>query len=139
VAIRLTGQQIRDALEYGLSGIENKEGRFPQISGIAFTYSLKRAPGGRLGTVVIAGEPIDPSRQYTVATNDFLAAGGDGYQAFREAIRQAPDFEILGGTIRSGNLVYNDAGRWLRDVVVSEVSKEKKVNPALEGRIKAEN
>jgi hypothetical protein len=74
-----------------------------------------------------------------VATNDFLAAGGDGYQAFREAIRQAPDFEILGGTIRSGNLVYNDAGRWLRDVVVSEVSREKKVNPALEGRIKVEN
>lgn len=139
VAIRLTGQQIRDALEYGLSGIENKEGRFPQVSGIAFSYSLKRAPGGRLGTVEIAGEPIDPSRQYTVATNDFLAAGGDGYQAFREAIRQATDFEILGGTIRSGNLVYNDAGRWLRDVVVSEVSREKNVNPALEGRIKVEN
>ncbi len=139
IAIRLTGRQIQDALEYGLSGIEAKEGRFPQVSGISFTYSLTRQAGKRIGTITIAGKPIEPSRQYTVATNDFLAAGGDGYQVFREAIRQASDFEIVGGTIKSSNIVYNDAGRWLRDVVVLEVSKEKKIGPAVEGRIRAEN
>lgn len=139
VGIRLTGRQIRDALEYGLSGIESKEGRFPQVAGLTFTYSPKRAAGKRLGAVNIAGRPLDLSRQYIVATNDFLAAGGDGYQVFREAIRRAADFEILGGTIRSSNIVYNDAGRWLRDVVVSEVSRQKKVSTAVEGRIRVED
>ncbi len=139
IAIRLTGQQIKDALEYGLSGIAAKEGRFPQVSGIFCTYSPTGETGKRIGSITIAGEPLELSRQYTVATNDFLAAGGDGYQVFREAIRQGADFEILGGTIKSSNIVYNDAGRWLRDVVVLEVSKEKKINSAVEGRIRAEN
>ncbi len=138
IAIRLTGQQIKDALEWGLSGIGTKEGRFPQVSGITFTYSPERETGKRVRTVTVTGKPLDLSRQYTVATNDFLAAGGDGYQVFREAIRQAPDFEILGGTIRSRNITYNDSGRWLRDVVVLEVSKEKSISSTVEGRIKAE-
>jgi 5'-nucleotidase/UDP-sugar diphosphatase len=138
VGIRLTGQQIRDALEYGLSGIEQKEGRFPQVAGLTVTYSPARKPGNRVGTILVGGEPIEPSRQYIVATVDFLAAGGDGYQVFREAIRQSPDFEILGGTIKSGNIVYNDAGRWVRDVVVSETARQKRLTPAVEGRIQVE-
>ena len=138
VGIRLTGQQIRDALEYGLSGVELKEGRFPQVAGLAVTYSPERQAGKRVGTIHIAGEPIDPSRRYIVATVDFLAAGGDGYQVFREAIRQSPDFEILGGTIKSGNIAYNDAGRWVRDAVVSEMARLKKLAPAVEGRIKVQ-
>ncbi len=138
VGIRLTGQQIRDALEYGFSGIESKEGRFPQVAGLTVTYSPGRKPGERVRTVRVAGEPIDPSRRYIVATVDFLAAGGDGYQVFREAIRQSPDFGILGGTIRSGNLVYNDAGRWVRDAVVSEAARQKKLAPVVQGRIEVE-
>jgi 2',3'-cyclic-nucleotide 2'-phosphodiesterase (5'-nucleotidase family) len=138
VGIRLTGQQIRDALEYGLSGIEQKEGRFPQVAGLTVTYSTARKPGNRVGTILVGGEPIEPSRQYIVATVDFLAAGGDGYQVFREAIRQSPDFEILGGTIKSGNIVFNDAGRWVRDVVVSETARQKRLTPAVEGRIQVE-
>ena len=39
VAIRLTGKQIREALEHGVSTVEEEEGRFPQVSGLTFTYS----------------------------------------------------------------------------------------------------
>lgn len=135
VAIRLTGKQVRDALEYGLSGIETREGRFPQVAGLAFTYFAKHPAGSRVGNILIDGKPIDPAKQYVVATNDFLAAGGDGYQVFREAIRQSPDFAIIGGTIKSDNLVYNDAGTWLRDIVVRSVEEKKNITPPLEGRI----
>jgi 5'-nucleotidase / UDP-sugar diphosphatase len=138
LSIRLTGQQIKEALEYGVSGIDANEGRFPQVSGMSFTYSPAREAGGRIGAIMIAGQPIDLSRRYTVATNDFLAAGGDGYQVFREAIRQAPDFEIVGGTVKSSNIMYNDAGRWLRDVVVAEIQKDKRINSSVEGRIRTE-
>lgn len=137
VAIRLTGQQIKDALEYGLSGIETKEGRFPQVSGLSFAYSPQNPPGKRVVELLINGTPLDPAKHYVVATNDFLAAGGDGYQVFREAIRQSPDFEITGGTIKSGAIAYNDAGRWLKDVVVSEIKRNGKIEAFIEGRIRA--
>jgi 2',3'-cyclic-nucleotide 2'-phosphodiesterase (5'-nucleotidase family) len=81
VGIRLTGKQIRDALEYGLSGIEQKEGRFPQVAGLTVTYSPGKEPGKRVGTILVGREPIDPSRQYIVATVDFLAAGGTGIRS----------------------------------------------------------
>jgi 5'-nucleotidase/UDP-sugar diphosphatase len=42
VAIRLTGKQVRDALEHGVSGIAEGAGRFPQVSGIRSTTSAKR-------------------------------------------------------------------------------------------------
>ncbi|MHB8109852.1 MAG: bifunctional metallophosphatase/5'-nucleotidase [Syntrophorhabdaceae bacterium] len=139
IAIRLSGQQIKDALEHGLSGIESKEGRFPQVSGISFTYSPGKASGKRINELLIGGKPVDLAKHYVVATNDFLAAGGDGYQVFREAIRQSPEFEITGGTIKSGNIAYNDAGRWLRDVVVSVITRDVQIETSVEGRIRTKN
>ena len=37
VKLRLTGAQIWDALENGVSQVENNAGRFPQVSGVSFT------------------------------------------------------------------------------------------------------
>ena len=48
VAIRLTGEQIREALEHGVAGVENRAGAFPQVSGIAFSYSPSASPGSRV-------------------------------------------------------------------------------------------
>lgn len=139
VAIRLTGKQISEAIEYGLSGIESKEGRFPQVSGIAFAYSPQMPPGKRVRSISIGGEPIDQAKEYIVATNDFLAAGGDGYQVFREAIRQPNNFSITGGTIVSTNLTYNDSSRSLQDIIVQTVRKMMVLDPPLEGRIRKED
>src|SRR3989304_10056752 len=38
VAIKLTGKELREALEHGLSAIEKEEGRFPQVSGLTLKY-----------------------------------------------------------------------------------------------------
>jgi 2',3'-cyclic-nucleotide 2'-phosphodiesterase (5'-nucleotidase family) len=136
VAIKLTGKQIRESLEHGVSGEPGRAGRFPQVSGLTFTYNPRAPVGARVREAAIAGEPLDPGKEYTVATNDFLAAGGDGYQAFGEALRSSPDFSSVGGILTGEKLVYNDASRWLRDVVIDYLRKEKKVAPRIEGRIK---
>ena len=47
VAIKLTGRQIRDTLEHGVSAIEEEEGRFPQVSGLMFTYDRKGPKGSK--------------------------------------------------------------------------------------------
>lgn len=135
VSVKLTGRQIREALEHGVSAVENGEGRFPQVSGLTFNYSRSAIPGNRVKEVLIRGVPIDPRGEYTVATNDFLAAGGDGYKAFGEAVRSSKDFSVTGGAMTGAKLVYSDSGRWLRDVVIQYIKEKKRVAPTVEGRI----
>lgn len=136
VTIKLTGQQILDTLEHGVSAIEEGEGRFPQVSGIVFTYDRLGPKGSRVKEVLIGEIPLASEREYTVATNDFLAAGGDGYKAFGDAVKSSSDFAVIGGTMIGDKLVYNDSGRWLRDVVTDFIKTQKEVSPKVEGRIR---
>ena len=135
VAIKLTGQQIREALEHGVSAVEDEEGRFPQVSGLTFTYSPSEKRGSRIKEISVSGHPIELDKEYVVATNDFLAAGGDGYQAFGEAIKSSRDFSVMGGMMKGEKVVYSDSGRWLRDVVVEYIKELKRIAPKVEGRI----
>lgn len=135
VAIRLTGKQIKEALEHGVSAVEEGEGRFPQVSGFFFNYFPAGEKGARIKEISVGGRPIDPDKEYLVATNDFLAAGGDGYKAFGEAIKSSRDFSILGGLMKGGKVVYSDSGKWLRDVVAEYIKERKQVAPKTEGRI----
>ncbi len=96
VAIRITGRQLWDALEHGVSGLEDKAGRFPQVSGLGFSYSPGAPAGSRVKEVTVNGRPLDPEKVYLVATNDFLAAGGDGYLAFGEALKSGEGFREQG-------------------------------------------
>jgi 5'-nucleotidase / UDP-sugar diphosphatase len=135
VAIKLTGRQILETLEHGVSAIEKGEGRFPQVSGLTFRYSLASRPAARVKEVSIAHKPLDPDKEYIVATNDFLAAGGDGYKAFGEAVRSSGNFSVTGGLMKGDKLVYSDSGRWLRDVINEYIREKKFISPGVEGRI----
>jgi 5'-nucleotidase len=81
----VTGAQLWAMLENGVSRINpdgtGTDGRFPQISGFRFTFDFSRAAGSRVVSVQLAnGTPIPAdSTTYTLATNDFVNAGGDGY------------------------------------------------------------
>jgi 2',3'-cyclic-nucleotide 2'-phosphodiesterase (5'-nucleotidase family) len=86
-------------------------------------------------TATLGGKPIDPSQEYSIATLDFMASGGDGYTAFGQAIKSGGDFVEVGGAMRSSRLVYNDPGQFLRDVVLDSLVKESPVAPVVEGRI----
>ncbi len=136
VAIKLMGKQIAQALEYGVSGVEGGQGRFPQVSGLAFKYSPSAPKGSRIREILIAGQPLDPDREYTVATNDFLAAGGDGYGTFAEAVKSSKTFSAVGGMLQGETVVYSDSSRWLRDVVVEYIREKGTIAPGREGRIR---
>jgi len=135
VAVKLIGAQIREALEHGVSAVERGEGRFPQVSGIAFTYNSSAPAGSRVKKILIGGMPVEPDKEYSVATNDFLAAGGDGYKAFGGVVRETNDFAGEGGALKGKKLVYNDSGRWLRDVVIEYIKEHKAIAPVVRGRI----
>ncbi|MDO4567702.1 MAG: bifunctional UDP-sugar hydrolase/5'-nucleotidase [Clostridia bacterium] len=81
VAKEVTGQDIHDALEHAVRVYPETNGGFLQVSGMTFTFYTNRDAGNRVDpeNILIGGEPIDLSATYVLATNDFLAAGGDGF------------------------------------------------------------
>jgi len=91
VRLSLTGAQLRAALENGFSGLPSPAGRFPQVSGLQIEVDASRPAGSRVVSIKVDGQPLDDNKLYTVATNDFMARGGDGYTQFRDAPRLVPD------------------------------------------------
>lgn len=78
--LTVTGLQLRGAIENGLSEIETVRGRFPQISGIEVKYDSSQKAGERVVSITLDGKAIVPTRAYKLATTDYMAQGGDGYQ-----------------------------------------------------------
>ncbi len=64
----------------------------------------------------IGGQPLDPNKTYTVATNDFITSGGDGYSMLKKD-------EVL------------NTGYTFYDVVEEYLEKVKVISPKTENRI----
>jgi 5'-nucleotidase/UDP-sugar diphosphatase len=137
VALRLSGRQVREVLEHGLSSLPRPAGRFPQVSGLTLVYSPAAPAGQRVREVTIAGRPLDPDREYLIATNDYLAAGGDGFKTFGAAFKAAGEDAGPGGARNGGRLAYNDSSRSVRDLVIDYLRARKVVAPQVEGRLQA--
>ncbi len=81
--LEVTGQTVWDALENGVSGYPGTNGKFPQVSGLKYTFDGAKPVGERIVSVTLEdGTPIDLKARYTLAANDFMAGGGDGYSMF---------------------------------------------------------
>lgn len=119
VKLELTGADIRAALENGFSQIETGGGRFPQVSGLTVVINPGRPAGDRIVSVSVGAEPLDDAKTYTIATNDFVANGGDGYAVFRSA---KPLINPIDATLMASQ-------------VIDYIAAKGTVSPAPEGRI----
>lgn len=81
----ITGQGVYDALEFGYRLLPETNGGFPQTD-LQVVYSKYSPVGSRIKRVLINGKLIDKDATYKVATNDFMAAGGDGYVMFGKVL-----------------------------------------------------
>ncbi|KAL3447193.1 hypothetical protein BJX65DRAFT_295851 [Aspergillus insuetus] len=79
VLLRLKGKAIFDALENGVSQLPALEGRFTQVSNIAFSFNPSAPPGSRINWAKIGDRPIDFAQSYTLATRGYMARGKDGF------------------------------------------------------------
>lgn len=89
VVKNMSGQAILDALNHGISAYPATNGGFPHVYGIKYTLNFSETADNFVSNVMIKGQTVDPMKMYTVATNDFVAAGGDGYTSFGEATTAA--------------------------------------------------
>ena len=110
VKVEVSGKTLMDILEHGVarSREDNEPGRFPQVSGLKFTFDASKLPGQRITQATVNGKPVDPTASYTIATSDFLVSrGGDGYTMFKDAKillsnEKAPkDSEVFENAIRN--------------------------------------
>ncbi|MGB8816539.1 MAG: 5'-nucleotidase C-terminal domain-containing protein, partial [Rhizobiaceae bacterium] len=119
VMVEVTGKQLREALENGVSKLEDGAGRFAQVSGMKVEFDATKPAGGRVVTAVVGDKPLDDAATYKLATNDFVLGGGDGFTS------------LAGGKVlvdaRGGKLVAND--------VMVYVKKLGTVDAKVEGRI----
>ena len=114
-SVRVTGQQLLDALELGARYTPYENGGFLHASGLTYTIdttipssvvtdvqdNFVRVDGAyRVKDVMVGGEPLDLEKTYVVASHDYmLLSGGDGMTMFDGAEvvkdRVMPDSEVL--------------------------------------------
>ncbi|NLC39820.1 MAG: hypothetical protein GX763_02760, partial [Clostridiaceae bacterium] len=81
--IKVTGQDILDALNFGTKSYPGEAGGFPHVSGMSYQIKVgKDETPNEVVNVLVGGKAIDKKKTYTLATNDFMAVGGDGYTMF---------------------------------------------------------
>lgn len=137
VVLKISGRELKDILEHGISNPEGEEGRFPQVSGIQLTYRLSRPSGQRITGLTIRGKPLQPDVWYTLATTDFLAAGGDGYAAFTKILETMYNKDE--DSAKTSRVLLIDSGRTIRDMVIQRIRERKTISAAMESRIQKEN
>ena len=113
VTMDLAGHQLLALLEKALEA----ERTTLEVSGMTLLVDLRHPPGSRIVEAKVGGAPIDPSAVYTVATNNFLADGGDGQSIFRQGARRVETgivlLELTERCLReSSPLAYPPENRW---------------------------
>lgn len=119
---QMKGSDIRAALENGTSKLEELSGRFPQVAGLRYSFDPAKPAGERIIDIdVKEGEnfvPIDETKTYGVVTNNYMRAGGDGYDVFASKAENAYDF-----------------GPSLEETVAAYLTENAPYTPKVDGRI----
>jgi len=126
VTVDMTGAELKDHLERGVSAMPDVSGRFAQVSGLCVSYDETLPEGDRVtgavfqaddGTCGADAVDLTAGSTYSVALNDFMSSGGDGYPVTIDRA-QSRDF---------------------MDAVVSTyISDTGSINPSIQGRITCE-
>lgn len=127
----LTGTDVMAAIESGLStlGTDLGTGRFPQVSGLRYTFDVTQPAGSRVLSLEVEVEdgtfaPIDADEVYSVVSNDFMRGGGDGYSVFAENAINPYDFG-------------RPLDQILADYIIAASQREGTISSELDGRITA--
>ncbi|MBF9016256.1 MULTISPECIES: bifunctional UDP-sugar hydrolase/5'-nucleotidase [unclassified Oceanispirochaeta] len=78
--LEITGQGVIEVIENGVKAYPEASGGYCHMAGLTFEFDETKPAGSRVTKVMVAGKELDPSAKYSLATNDFLAAGGDQYE-----------------------------------------------------------
>jgi 2',3'-cyclic-nucleotide 2'-phosphodiesterase/3'-nucleotidase/5'-nucleotidase len=79
VTMEISGAQLLEVIEHGIAASEPRI----HVSGLRIRYRPS-APGSRVVSATLNdGTPITATGRYTITVNDFMAEGGDGFEALK--------------------------------------------------------
>ena len=119
VTLKISGKDLRQALENAVWMTGKDDGRFGQISGMNIVVRSEAVPGSRLESVRIGGKKLNLNKSYKLATTDFLYQGKDGYDSLSSARMTAGASD----------------GPLILTVVRDAIATAGRINPKTEGRI----
>ncbi|PAD20623.1 bifunctional metallophosphatase/5'-nucleotidase [Terribacillus saccharophilus] len=124
--VQLTGEEIKQILEYSVRLAPEESGGFLQVSGMKFAYDSTKEAGSRVVSMQVKnGEEyvdINSNQTYLVTTNNFTAKGGDGFEVFAQAYADGRVQDL-------GEIDWEQ----FRDYMVEDLNGV--VDPVIEGRI----
>jgi 5'-nucleotidase/UDP-sugar diphosphatase len=85
--LTLKGTDVESLFDF-IGSINQGAGGFAQVSKevkYTITYDAD-GKNGKISDVTVGGKPVDPGRLYRIATNDYMANGGDGYVIFKNSV-----------------------------------------------------
>jgi 2',3'-cyclic-nucleotide 2'-phosphodiesterase (5'-nucleotidase family) len=115
VTLAVDGAELKSILENGVSAMPAVNGKYPQVSGLCFTYNISAPAGSRVtgavrqaadGSCTGAAVDLTSASSYTIAENDFMVSGGDTYPNFfsRSVSREIMDQVLADYIIASSPL-----------------------------------
>lgn len=121
---QISGAGVVEALENGVSQVEEGAGRFAQVAGLKYSFDAAAEAGSRVSDVMVADgdgwAAIDADATYGVVTNNYVRGGGDGYSIFADDAMNAYDY-----------------GPGLEVVLADYLAENQDYTPYLDGRITA--
>ncbi|RAU19011.1 hypothetical protein DN062_05955 [Nitrincola tibetensis] len=120
VLLEVTGGQLLAAMENSLSQIEDMKGRYLQVSGMQVIYDSSLAVGERVIALKANGQTVQENQVYRLATRQFIANGGDGFDMF----------------LGSKPVPYEgQTTRLVSDLVIDAIQVARSIAPKVEGRL----
>ncbi len=111
ITLQLTGKEMLEILTRH-AGLEPGDGAFLQVSGLTMHIKDKK-----IAALSIGGAQLEMDKLYSVATNDFLAAGGDGYATFTSGRH------------------FLDTGLLMSDILIDHIKTNTEIDVKTDGRI----
>lgn len=112
----VTGKELVEMFEKGVSNIETKSGAFLQVSGLQVSFNTDKENGRRICKIIDlkTNSVVQEDEKYIVVTNAYLAHGGDGYTQIHNA---------------------SDSSTHLYEVLENYLAEHQNYKPKLDGRI----
>lgn len=121
--VKLTGDQIRRALEHALALYPQRSSYFLQLSGISVNVDAKAEKDHRVESLKIAGSAAQPSKTYTVAMPAPLADGALAYHTLWQ--KSSIDKSRPARTVRDAVTAYLNGRRTVGDQAESRITFKK--------------
>jgi 2',3'-cyclic-nucleotide 2'-phosphodiesterase (5'-nucleotidase family) len=80
--LEVTAEDIKAVIENGVKAYPEASGGYCHMGGLTFTIDETQPAGSRVTEILVDGAPLAEGT-YSLATNDFLAAGGDQYEMLK--------------------------------------------------------